>query len=42
MNFASKLGQVSSLSELNDMAERVKAMLGRIDVRMAEGHRFGR
>jgi hypothetical protein len=41
MNFASKLGQVSSLSELDDMAERIKAMLGRIDIRMAEGHRPG-
>jgi hypothetical protein len=40
MNFAAKLGAVSSLSELDDMAERVKAMLARIDVRMAEGHRF--
>ncbi len=39
MNFAAKLGQVSGLSELDDMAERVRAMLARIDIRMAEGVR---
>ncbi|MGE5181683.1 MAG: DEAD/DEAH box helicase [Acidobacteriota bacterium] len=34
MNFAAKLGQASGLSELDDMAERVKKLLARIDVRM--------
>jgi superfamily II DNA/RNA helicase len=34
MNFAAKLGKASQLSELDDMAERVRAMLGRIDLRL--------
>ncbi len=39
MNFASKLYEASQLSELEDMAERVKALLGRIDLRLVEGPR---
>jgi len=35
MNFATKLGEASGLSELEDLAGRVKAQLGRIDLRMA-------
>ena len=41
MNFANKMGEASQLSELNDMAERVKALLARIDVRMVEGRKWG-
>ncbi len=37
MNFAQKLYQASQLSELEDMAERVKKLLGRIDLRIVEG-----
>ncbi len=39
MNFAQKLGAASGLSELDDMAERVRKLLARIDLRMAEGGR---
>ena len=41
MNFANKMGEASQLSELNDMAERVKALLARIDLRMVEGKKWG-
>ncbi|MEO8840511.1 MAG: DEAD/DEAH box helicase [Kofleriaceae bacterium] len=41
MNFANKMGEASKLSELNDMAERVKALLARIDLRMVEGKTWG-
>ena len=41
MNFANKMGEASQLSELNDMAERVKALLARIDIRMVEGRKWG-
>jgi hypothetical protein len=36
MNFAQKLGQASQLTEFEDMADRVKKLLARIDVRMVE------
>jgi superfamily II DNA/RNA helicase len=36
MNFAAKLGQASKLTEFEDMAEKVKAALGRIDLRFVE------
>lgn len=36
MNFAQKLGDASQLSEFADMAERVRALLGRIDLRIGE------
>jgi hypothetical protein len=36
MNFAQKIGHASGLSELGDMAERVKAVLGRIDLRLVD------
>ena len=39
MNFAQKLFQASQLSELEDMAERVKKLLGQIDMRFVEGLR---
>jgi hypothetical protein len=39
MNFAQKLYEASQLSELEDMAERVKKLLGRIDLRFVEGLR---
>jgi len=39
MNFAGKLYEASQLSEFEDMAERVKKLLGRIDLRMVEGLR---
>jgi len=39
MSFAQKLYEASQLSELEDMAERVKKILGRIDLRMIEGLR---
>jgi hypothetical protein len=39
MNFAQKLYEASQLSELEDMAERVKTLLGRIDLRFVEGIR---
>jgi len=41
MNFANKMGEASQLSELNDMGERVRAVLARIDLRMVEGRRWG-
>ncbi|HEX7702980.1 MAG TPA: DEAD/DEAH box helicase [Kofleriaceae bacterium] len=41
MNFANKMGEASKLSELNDMADRVKALLARIDLRMVEGKKWG-
>ena len=37
MNFASKLDQASQLSEFEDMAERVKKLLARIDLRLFDG-----
>ena len=40
MNFANKLGGASGLSELNDMAERVRVMLARIDLRMTQGNKW--
>ncbi|HEY5921297.1 MAG TPA: DEAD/DEAH box helicase [Kofleriaceae bacterium] len=39
MNFAQKLYQASQLSELEDMADRVKQLLGRIDLRLVDGLR---
>jgi hypothetical protein len=36
MNFATKIGEASGLSELADMAARVKQLLARIDVRLVE------
>ena len=39
MNFAQKLYEASQLSELQDMADRVKQLLGRIDMRFVEGLR---
>ncbi len=36
MNFAAKLGEASQLSEFGDMADRVRALLGRIDLRMVD------
>jgi hypothetical protein len=39
MNFAQKLYEASQLSELEDMADRVKKLLGRIDLRFVEGIR---
>lgn len=39
MNFAGKLYEASQLSELEDMAERVKKLLGRIDIRLVDGLR---
>jgi len=42
MSFAQKLGEASGLSELGDMAERVKALLARIDLRMVDDARHSR
>lgn len=39
MNFAQKLYEASQLSELEDMADRVKMLLGRIDLRLVDGLR---
>jgi len=39
MNFAQKLYEASQLSELEDMADRIKKLLGRIDMRFVEGLR---
>jgi hypothetical protein len=39
MNFAMKLYEASQLSELEDMAERVKKLLGQIDLRLVERSR---
>lgn len=39
MNFAGKLYQASQLTEFEDMADRVKKLLGRIDLRLVEGPR---
>lgn len=36
MNFANKLGEASQLSEFTDMAERVRKLLARIDLRLVE------
>jgi hypothetical protein len=36
MNFAQKLGAASQLSELEGMAERVRKLLARIDLRLSE------
>lgn len=36
MNFANKLGQASQLPEFTDMAERVRTLLARIDLRLVE------
>jgi DEAD/DEAH box helicase len=35
MNFASKIGEASHLSELSDMADRVRAMIARVDARVS-------
>ncbi len=40
MNFANKLGEASQLSELGDMGERVRKLLGRIDIRMSEDRKW--
>jgi hypothetical protein len=39
MNTARKLGEASELSELEDMAERIKAVLARVDPRMIDEKR---
>ncbi len=39
MNFAQKLYQASQLTEFEDMADRVKKLLGRIDLRLVDGIR---
>jgi hypothetical protein len=39
MNFAQKLYEASQLSEFEDMADRVKKLLGSIDLRLIEGAR---
>ena len=39
MNFAAKLGAASQLTEFEDMAERVRALLARIDLRLVEERR---
>jgi hypothetical protein len=36
MNFANKLGEASQLTEFSDMAERVRKLLARIDLRLVE------
>jgi hypothetical protein len=36
MNFATKLGAASALSEFEDMAERVRKVLSRFDTRLLE------
>jgi hypothetical protein len=36
MNFANKLGEASQLTEFTDMAERVRKLLARIDLRLVE------
>ncbi len=36
MNFATKLGEASQLSELDDMADRVRRLLSTVDARMTE------
>jgi hypothetical protein len=36
MNFATKLGEASQLPEFSDMAERVRKLLARIDLRLVE------
>jgi hypothetical protein len=39
MNTARKLGEASELSELEDIAERIKAVLARVDPRMIDEKR---
>lgn len=39
MNFSQKLYEASQLTEFEDMADRVKKLLGRIDLRLVEGLR---
>nr|MBP9089286.1 hypothetical protein [Kofleriaceae bacterium] len=40
MNFARKLGEASKLSEFEDIADRVKTALGRVDLRFVENSRW--
>jgi superfamily II DNA/RNA helicase len=40
MNFAQKLYEASQLSEFEDMAERVRKLLARIDLRLLDGGRW--
>jgi hypothetical protein len=40
MNFARKLGDVSQLSELEDMAERVQKVLARVDIRLIDDRKW--
>jgi hypothetical protein len=40
MNFAQKLYEASQLSEFEDMADRVRKLLARIDLRLLEGGRW--
>jgi hypothetical protein len=40
MNFATKLGQASKLPEFEGMAERVRKLLARVDVRLVEDRRW--
>ncbi len=40
MNFARKLGEASKLSEFEDLADRVKTALGRVDLRFVENPRW--
>jgi hypothetical protein len=40
MNFATKLGAASKLPEFEDMGERVRKLLARVDVRLVEDRRW--
>ena len=40
MNFARKLGDASQLSEFADMAERVKRVLAKVDVRLVDDRKW--
>ena len=40
MNFANKIGEASKLDELNAMADRVRALLGSIDLRLVQDRRW--
>jgi hypothetical protein len=40
MNFARKLGDVSQLSEFEDMAERVQKVLARVDIRLVDDRKW--
>jgi hypothetical protein len=39
MNFAKKIGEASQLSQFEEIAEKIRAVLARVDIRIVEERR---